>query len=134
MHSGKRDQVIAETARVLKPGGELVFTDPMQSDDCPVGVLEPVLQRIHLETMGSPAFYIECAAQNGLQLIALEDLSHQLVHHYSSVLAQLEQRQAEITKQVSAEYVHNMQQGLRHWITAGQQNHLAWGIFHFRKT
>jgi ubiquinone/menaquinone biosynthesis C-methylase UbiE len=44
---------MTEVDRVLKPGGELVFTDPMQADDCPDGVLQPVLDRIHLESLGS---------------------------------------------------------------------------------
>jgi sarcosine/dimethylglycine N-methyltransferase len=56
LHSPDREQVIKEAARVLKPGGEFVFTDPMQSDDCPDGVLQPILDRIHLESMASPGF------------------------------------------------------------------------------
>jgi sarcosine/dimethylglycine N-methyltransferase len=42
LHSGVRDQVIGEIARVLRPGGELIFTDPMQADACPEGVLQLV--------------------------------------------------------------------------------------------
>src|SRR6056297_2322353 len=59
LHSGNREQVIKEVARVLKSGGDFVFTDPMQTDDCPEGVLQPILDRIHLETLGSPGFYRE---------------------------------------------------------------------------
>ncbi|MEJ2061477.1 MAG: class I SAM-dependent methyltransferase, partial [Gammaproteobacteria bacterium] len=40
LHSGHRDRVVGEIARVLRPGGDLVFTDPMQADDCPAGVLQ----------------------------------------------------------------------------------------------
>jgi glycine/sarcosine/dimethylglycine N-methyltransferase len=35
LHSDQRPQVLAEVFRVLKPGGEFIFTDPMQADDCP---------------------------------------------------------------------------------------------------
>jgi sarcosine/dimethylglycine N-methyltransferase len=56
LHSGDREQVLAEVYRVLKPGGTFVFTDPMQSNTCPDGVLQPILDRIHLETLGSPAY------------------------------------------------------------------------------
>src|SRR6056297_778052 len=32
LHSGDRAKVIAEVARVLKSGGDFIFTDPMQAD------------------------------------------------------------------------------------------------------
>jgi sarcosine/dimethylglycine N-methyltransferase len=43
LHSGDRARVLREVDRLLKPGGEVIFTDPMQADDCPAGVLAPVL-------------------------------------------------------------------------------------------
>ena len=63
LHSGNRDRVLAEVARVMKPGARFVFTDPMQADDCPDGVLEPILSRIHLETLGSPSYYERAATE-----------------------------------------------------------------------
>ena len=66
LHSADRGKVLQETARVLKPGGRFIFTDIMQTDDCPAGVLQPILDRIHLDTLGTPRFYRETAASNGL--------------------------------------------------------------------
>jgi len=40
LHSGNREKIIEEVARVLKPGGLFIFTDPMMADDCPDGVLK----------------------------------------------------------------------------------------------
>ena len=57
LHSGQRMQVLKEARRVLKPGGQLIMTDPMQADQVADGVLGNVLARIHLDTMGSFAFY-----------------------------------------------------------------------------
>ena len=50
-----RADSIKEAARVLKPGGFLVFTDIMQSDDCNLEQMAPVFARINLDDMGSPA-------------------------------------------------------------------------------
>ncbi len=49
LHSGNRGRLLAEVARVLLAGGDLIFTDLMQADDCPEGVLRPILERLLLE-------------------------------------------------------------------------------------
>jgi len=43
--------------RLLKTEGEFIFTDQMQGDGCPTDVLQPILNRIRLETLGSVEFY-----------------------------------------------------------------------------
>jgi sarcosine/dimethylglycine N-methyltransferase len=134
LHSGNRVKVLEEVARVLKPQGEFVFTDPMQADDCPEGVLQPILDRIHLQTLGSPGFYRETAARLGLTELGFDEQTHQLVDHYSRVLQETERREEELAKVVSRDYIERMKTGLRHWIDGGKNGYLAWGIFHFRKT
>jgi len=133
LHSGNRARVFDEIDRVLKPGGELVFTDPMQADDCPDGVLQPVLARIHLDTLGSFAFYREQARRLGWGELHVEDLTHQLVRHYTRVRDELEHRRDELAEIVSADYIERMTEGLGHWIEAGEKGYLAWGIMHFHK-
>ncbi len=133
LHSGNRVQVVQEVARVLKSGGEFVLTDPMRSDTCPEGVLQPILDRIHLEDLGSPGFYQETGKRFGLELVVDEDLTEQLVNHYSRVLRETERRQAEIREVVSQDYIDRMKKGLGHWIEGGQKGYLAWHIFLFRK-
>lgn len=133
LHSGERMKVIQEVARVLKPGGDFVFTDPMQSDDCPEGVLQPILDRIHLSSLGSPGFYKDAAAKAGLQFVEFEDITHQLPNHYGRVLKELESREEEINKVVSQEYIDRMKKGLNHWVDGGKKGYLSWGILHFKK-
>ncbi len=133
LHSGDRPQVLREVVRVLKPGGEFVFTDPMQADDCPDGVLQPILDRIHLQTLGSPAFYKNELESLGIKDLGYEDHREQLVNHYGRVLRETEQREADLSKVVSKDYIERMKKGLAHWVKGGKDGHLAWGIFHFRK-
>ena len=132
LHSGQRAKVLQEAKRVLKPGGQLIMTDPMQADDVPEGVLANVLERIHLETMGSFAFYRKCLGELGFEEVGVEDLSHQLVRHYGRVRGELLARRQELADVVSADYVERMLRGLQHWVDAGSAGHLAWGIIHFR--
>jgi len=133
LHSGNREKVLDEVARVLKSGGMFIFTDPMQADDCPSGVLQPILDRIHLESLASPGVYRQMAQRVGLEYMDFDDLSTQLPRHYSRVLQELEMHESELEGKVSADYIENMKKGLQHWIEGGDSGYLAWGILRFRK-
>lgn len=133
LHSGERARVVKEVARVLKPEGEFVFTDIMQAEAVPEGVLQPVYDRIHLESLGSLSFYRKTAANNGLSEVAFHDHQHQLPTHYHRVLQETETRKQELKGRVSDDYIDRMKVGLQHWIDAGKQGHLEWGIMHFKK-
>lgn len=131
LHSADRMQVLREAKRVLRPGGRLLFTDPMQAAKVPDGVLEPVLERIHLRTMGSFAFYRAAARELGFSEVRCQDLTPHLVWHYLAVWEELSKRRAELERIVSATYIERMLVGLSHWVEAGRNGHLAWGILQF---
>jgi sarcosine/dimethylglycine N-methyltransferase len=133
LHSGDRPRVIAEVARVLKPGGRFIFTDPMQADDCPEGVLEPILNRIHLDSLASPSTYRELCKRCGMEEVRFEQATHQLVNHYCRVLQETQENRQRLTEHVSEDYIDRMHSGLQHWIEGGRHGHLAWGIFYFRR-
>ena len=133
LHSGNRLRVFREVQRVLKRKGEFIFTDPMQSDNCPDGVLKPVLDRIHLDSLGSVVFYRKALAAIGFKEIQFIDLSEQLVNHYSHVLQVIEKECELVISACGQNYIDRMKVGLRHWIEKGQQSYLTWGILHFCK-
>jgi sarcosine/dimethylglycine N-methyltransferase len=133
LHTDQRDAVVAEAVRVLKPGGEFIFTDPMRTDDCPEDVLQPILDRIHLSDLGSPGFYRDAAAEHGLEEVGFDHQTPQLVRHYSRVLQETERREDQLSEVVAPQYLEKMKKGLKHWVDGGRNGHLAWGIFHFKK-
>ena len=133
LHSGDRAGVMSEIARVLKPGGELVFTDPMQVDNCPEGVLQPIYDRIHLSAMGSPGFYREELKKHGMTELEFDDQSSHLPRHYGRAHKELERREPQLDGLVSQAYIDRMKTGLQHWVEGGNNGYLTWGIFHFRK-
>ncbi len=133
LHSGDRPRVIAEINRVLAPGGQAAFTDPMQADDAPDGVLQPILDRIHLSTLGSFAFYREEFARNGFAEVHAIPMLDQLRTHYHRVGQELQGRYDEIVAMSGKTYVDNMLRGLAHWVDGADKGYLAWGILHFRK-
>jgi sarcosine/dimethylglycine N-methyltransferase len=133
LHSDNREQVLTEAFRVLKPGGYFIFTDPMQADDCPAGVLQPILDRIHLSSLGSPGFYRTVAEKLGFEVVAFDDQTSQLVNHYQRVLEETEKYTADLETKIDPQYVARMKAGLTHWIEGGRAGYLAWGIFLLRK-
>jgi len=133
LHAGDRELVLEEAFRVLKPGGHLIFTDPMEVDDVPPGVLQPVYDRIHLENLGSIGFYREAAARVGFGLVSVTEMTDQLPRHYGRVAEVLRENYGDLAKVCSRGYLDRMLVGLDNWVKAGEAGHLAWGILHFRK-
>ncbi|RKQ96955.1 glycine/sarcosine N-methyltransferase [Kushneria sinocarnis] len=133
LHSGNRRRVLEEVVRVLRPGGHFMFSDPMQTDNCPAGVLQPILDRIHLDTLGSPGFYRETLGELGLEEVSFEEHSDMVARHYGRIHDELTAREQEMARAISQDYTIRMKQGLQHWVDGGNNGHLAWGFFLFRK-
>ncbi|MPZ29021.1 MAG: methyltransferase domain-containing protein [Micromonosporaceae bacterium] len=130
LHSGDRSRVIEEAVRVLRPGGELIFTDPMAANGCPPSALTPILERLQLQSMGSPDFYRRHLYRLGMKSVEFRDETPHLARHYQRVLEETERRDSELVGKVSEEYRTRMKDGLRNWVAGGQAGNLAWGIFH----
>lgn len=134
LHSGRRQTVLREVARVLKPGGQFIFTDPMRTDDCPEGVLDPILDRLHLDDLACPAFYRETLSGLGFSELRFEEMPQQLATHYQRVHDETVARDGELSQVVSRDYIERMKKGLQHWVDGGRRGYLTWGIFQFRKS
>lgn len=133
LHSGDRRRVLAEVHRVLRPGGRFVFTDPMRSDGATPDELDAILARIHLTDLGSPSYYFDIAADLGWRDLGFEDMTPQLVKHYTRVLETTIAHAARLEGVVSDDYIARMKRGLRHWIDGGEAGRLAWGVFLFER-
>jgi len=134
LHSGEREKVLAEAARVLKPGGRLVFTDPMQADDASGESLQAIYDRLHLDSLASPSFYRSQLVAHGMREVAFEEDPEQLSRHYARVREVLIEKSGELReKGVAGDYIERMKTGLGHWVEGGRKGLLTWGIFVFEK-
>lgn len=134
LHSDQRQKVLEEVYRVLKPGGYFIFTDPMQADDADPAVLQPVYDRLQLNSLGSMRFYREAAENLGFEIIEQREMTRQLRTHYFRVREGLMGSYDKLRKEgASAEYLDKMSEGLSNWVEAADAGQLAWGIQLFRK-
>ncbi len=134
LHSGNRKKVLSEVARVLRPGGEFIFTDPMQANiiDDPSS-LQPIYDRIHLDNLGSFEFYQTELRKLGFTEVTIEDLTPHLSTHYAKVASELRLKRSQLSTRISAAYIDRMLSGLQHWVDGGKSGCLTWGVLHFCK-
>ena len=134
VHSADRELVVQEVVRVLNDKGEFIFTDLMQTYDCPKSILKPVLDRIQLDSLGSFGFYVEKGRKLGVRKTEVQNLSEHLTTHYQRVMEETQDRYDEMVESCGKEYIDKMIEGLKHWVEAGKNNYLSWGIVHMNKS
>ena len=70
----------------------------MQTFDCPKSILKPVLDRIHLDSLGSFGFYVEQARKLGMKKTETTNLSEHLTIHYQRVMEETQDRYNEMVE------------------------------------
>ena len=132
LHAPNRRAVLDEVARVLRPSGDFIFTDPMQADTIDDSeALRPIYNRIHLPDLASFDFYRGELAARGFDEVSVEDLTDHMCVHYARIAEELAARRRELAS--GDAFVERMLTGLRHWVSGAHEGLLAWGILHFRK-
>ena len=132
LHSGDRCLVFQEIKRILKPGGEFIFTDPMESETCPPGALQPAFDRLGISEMGSYRFYGQTLKELGFEELNFIDLSQNVAIHYRRFREEVQKRYNEVVKLTSTEFVDKTLNSIQPWIERYEQGYMQWGILHFR--
>ena len=134
-HTDELALVLAETYRVLKPGGQFLLMDILQSDDCPDGALGTALNRvnIHHARIGSFQYYKATADALGFECRATIDLSGHLLVHYSKWQEAVVDHYAQLSTLCSSEFLKLTQAGFAHWVEAAKQGLFKWGLLDFRR-
>eukprot|EP00752_Nemacystus_decipiens_P001516 g1487.t1 len=133
LHAGpERHRALGEAARVLKPGGRMVFSDIMQSEEADAKDLQQVYDRIHLDDMATPKAYAKWGQRHGLEFVGFTDLTANIEIHYGSVREVLVSRRGKL-EGVEDQFVDNMANGLDAWTSAAGRDLIRWGFLVFKK-
>jgi len=115
-----------EAARVLRPGGWMIFSDIMQQEEACPEEMKPIYERIHLSKMGTVSNYQSAMETVGFRNFdsVLADSSN-VSSHYGTVLKVLEEKGDEMG--IGKEYQTRMSSGLTTWRDLATKN-IVWGF------
>lgn len=133
LHVGPAGQrkAIKEAARVLRPGGWMIFTDILQQEVVDPVEMQPIYDRIHLSKLGTVSNYKESMEGIGFRKFGFEEHSSNVSAHYGTVREVLLEKGDSIG--VSKEYAEKMESGLCTWRDLAPKN-IVWGFTMAQKT
>ena len=133
LYSSDRTKVFQEVFRVLKQGGQFIFTDVMHSDNCPTDISQTVLDNIDLTSLASMKTYQDLAKKNGFEEIQILAMPDQVTNQYRKTLEVLETNYEELAKICDRDFLDYQKVRLANWVTIGNKGYMNWGILHFQK-
>lgn len=132
LHVGPANQhkAIKEAARVLRPGGWMIFTDIMQQEEVDPVEMQPIYDRICLSSLGSISNYKLAMDEAGFGNFEFKETSSNVSAHYGTVLEVLKEKGQSIG--LSPEYQKSMESGLATWRELAPKN-IRWGFMMAQK-
>eukprot|EP00127_Corallochytrium_limacisporum_P000112 Clim_evm19s4 gene=Clim_evmTU19s4 len=130
LHCTDHIGLIQRMAGIVKPSGNLIFTDIMQSSRVKGDELKDVYARLHLDRMASTDMYVYEFAKYGVELMSYQERTDHLVAHYASTRHLLVTTGRELG--VSQAYIDSVGTSLQSWVDNGRKGLVQWGYFHFR--
>lgn len=134
LHVGPERQriAVAEAARMLRPGGWMIFSDIMEEEVVKSeSDMKPIYDRINLSKMGTVSNYHSALEECGFTNITTELYNENVAEHYERVLAVTQEQGASIG--LSEAYQTKAEAGLKVWKEKSPGN-IVWGIIAAQKT
>jgi sarcosine/dimethylglycine N-methyltransferase len=133
LHVGpnKHHKAMKEAARVLRPGGWMIFTDILQQEVVDPVEMQPIYDRIHLSKLGTVSNYKDAMEVVGFRNFKFDSHSSNVPAHYGTIREVLIEKANSIG--VSKDYAVRMEAGLQTWRDLAPKN-IVWGFLSAQKT
>lgn len=134
LHVGPERQrrAVAEAARLLRPGGWMIFSDIMQEEVVASEEdMKPIYDRINLSKMGTISNYKAALEECGFTNITTDINSENVSTHYGHIRTVTEEKGASLG--ISEAYLTKARAGLKVWEEKSPGN-IVWGIVAAQKT
>ncbi len=132
LHSPDEAKMLRECARVLKKGGQFVFTDILELPGLTREEAEIVYARIQVPYLGTFDRYKEELPKAGFEIEEIQDLgSSNLAKSYQSVHDNLKGKKDYLVKEkkIPAEMVEKTLEALKFWVDRASEGKIGWGLF-----
>ena len=132
LHSPDKGLLLQECARVLRSGGELVFSDILEMDTLTREEAKRIYDRIKVPHLSSFEFYKQGLKNAGFEIKEIQDLgSRNLGKSYQAVHDTVESKKDELInkKGIPEEIVDNALNGLKFWVEKAFEYKIFWGLF-----
>ena len=100
-HVPDKAKLIAESVRVLVPGGKIAFTDWLEIDAMSDTRRAEVHEATASTNMATMERYRDFLVTNGFEILVQEDISDDFIREYRAIIARLESLEAEISETIS---------------------------------
>lgn len=136
LHSPDKGRLIHECARVLKPGGQFVFSDILKMPSLSREEAERVYARVKTPHLATYELYKEKLTEAGFEVVGIVDLgSANLGRSYKEVHDIVKKKKEILVheKGVPVEIIDSALDGLAFWVEKAYEDKIGWGLFDARR-
>ena len=128
MYGASKSTILAETLRVLKPGGRMVFTDILASRDLDPDVRTKLYARVRTPEMWDTERYLNELIDLGFKIRRVEDWSQHVAASYAWARKQTSEKREALEAGVGPDLVQATLDGLAFWVGMAEQGHVGWSF------
>ncbi len=133
-HVPDKARLIAECARVVKPGGAIAFTDILGRDPLQAGELQRMQEGMPFPTLETLDGYASLLTQNGCTVTQLDDLSRHWAQILVQRLAMYRSLESDTVRKFGAEHFRKWDETYAYFVGLFREGKLGGGRFVARKS
>lgn len=133
VHSPRKERVLGEARRVLRPGAVAVLSDLVVSDDIEPKVRRRIYSRIPTELIWTREQYAREISEAGFEVLQFDDWSDNVARSYDEAREILLARESELKERVPGEVFDETLELYDLWVDRARRGQIGWVHYRLRK-